>query len=138
MLVIRATPANRSAAIEEMVERAQLSATVYVVEQANQRQLLYGVSVFAYRQNEDSGGILLRLRAAPMFVEAPVGAIRTAGFEIFATGDSPNHFDVQLIAGVTETEPDRPESEIRDAAVRLLDLAAEMRPNPFYTGYADD
>lgn len=138
MLVIRATPADRSAAVEEMVERALLSASVYVVEQADQRQLLYGVSVFAHRHDEDPGGILLRLRAAPMFVEAPAGVIRRAGFEIFATGDSPDHFDVQLIAGVAETGPDRPESEVRDAALRLLDLARDMRPNPFYTGYADD
>jgi hypothetical protein len=124
--------------VEEVVERALLSAAVYVVAQASERQLLYGVSVFAHRQDEDAVGILERLRAAPMFVEAPVGVIRAAGFEIIPTGQSPDHFDRQLIAGVTETERPRPEGEVRAAAIRLLDIAGEMRPNPFYTGYTGD
>ena len=61
-----------------MVDRALLSAGVYVVELASRRELLYGVSVFAHRQDEDAGRILERLRAAPMFVEAPARVIRAA------------------------------------------------------------
>ena len=68
-----------------------------------------------------------------MFVEAPVGAIRAAGFEVIPTGTGADHFDVQLIVGVTEARPTASESEVREAATRLLDVAGEMRPNPFYT-----
>ena len=50
-------------------------------------------------------GVLDRFRAAPMFVEAPVGAIRAAGFEVIPTGTGADHFDVQLIVGVTEADP---------------------------------
>jgi hypothetical protein len=86
MLVIRATPESRSAAVEEMVDRALLSAGVYVVERQERRELLYGVSVFAHRRDEGAAGILERLRAAPMFVEAPVGVIAAAVLEVIPTG----------------------------------------------------
>jgi hypothetical protein len=136
LLVIRAMPANRSAAVEEMVDRAQLSASVYVVEQAGKWHLLYGVSVFAHRPGRDATDALRRFPRAPMFVEAPVGAVRAAGFDVVPTGNDADHFDVQLIAGITEPDPPPSEAEVRAAATRLLDAAGEWRPNPSYAGEA--
>lgn len=136
LLVIRAMPANRSAAVEEMVDRAQLSASVYVVEQSGKWHLLYGVSVFAHRPGRDATDVLRRFPRAPMFVEAPVGAVRAAGFEVVPTGSDADHFDVQLIAGVAEPDAPPSEAEVRAAATRLLDAAGEWRPNPSYAGEA--
>jgi hypothetical protein len=99
------------------------------------RELLYGISVFAHGAGQDPRGVLDRFRAAPMFVEAPVGAIRAAGFEVVPTGTGADHFDVQLIVGVTEADAPPSEREVREAATRVLDVAGEMRPNPFYTDY---
>jgi hypothetical protein len=46
MLVIRATPANPSAAVEEVADQAILSSERYVIEREDAgRELLYGVSV---------------------------------------------------------------------------------------------
>lgn len=136
MLVIRAMPANRSAALEEIIDRAQLSASVYVVEQSGQWHLLYGVSVFAHRPGRDATDVLRRFPTAPMFVEAPVGAVRAAGFEVVPTGTDADHFDVQLIVGVAEPDAPPSEAEVRAAATRLLDAAGEWRPNPSYAGEA--
>ena len=136
MLVIRAMPDNRSAAVEEMVDRAQLSASVYVVEQSGKWHLLYGVSVFAHRPGRDATDVLRRFPRAPMFVEAPVGAVRAAGFEVVPTGSDADHFDVQLVDGVAELDAPPSEAEVRAAAIRLLDAAGEWRPNPSYAGAA--
>jgi hypothetical protein len=136
LLVIRAMPADRSAAVEEMVDRAQLSASVYVFEQSGKWHLLYGVSVFAHRPGRDATDVLRRFPRAPMFVEAPVGAVRAAGFEVVPTGTDGDHFDVQLIAGVAEPDAPPSEAEVRAAATRLLDAAGEWRPNPSYAGEA--
>jgi hypothetical protein len=136
MLVIRAMPDNRSAAVEEMVDRAQLSASVYVVEQSGKWHLLYGVSVFAHRPGRDATDVLRRFPRAPMFVEAPVGAVRAAGFEVVPTGSDADHFDVQLVDGVAELDAPPSEAEVRAAAIRLLDAAGEWRPNPSYAGEA--
>ncbi len=134
LLVIRAMPAQRSAAVEEMVDRAQLSASVYVVEQSGRRHLLYGASVFARRSGGDATDVLRRFPRAPMFVEAPVGTVRAAGFEVVPTGTDADHFDVQLIAGVAEPDVLPSEAELRAAATRLLDAAGELQPNPSYAG----
>ena len=134
LLVIRAMPVSRSAAVDQMVEDAEFSARLYVLEgEGGGRELLYGISVFAHGASQDPRGVLDRFRAAPMFVEAPVGAIRAAGFEVIPTGTGADHFDVQLIVGVTEADPPPSERDVRDAATRVLDVAGEMRPNPFYT-----
>lgn len=138
MLVIRAVPANRSAAVEEMADRAQLSASVYVVEQSGKWCLLFGVSVFAHRLGRDATDVLRRFPRAPMFVEAPVGTVRAAGFEVVPTGTDADHFDVQLIAGVAEPDAPPSEAEVRAAATRLLDTTGEWRPNPSYAGEAGE
>jgi hypothetical protein len=133
MLVIRATPANPSAAVEEMADQAILSSERYVIEREDaRRELLYGVSVFAHRDGQDLTDVLYRFPAAPMFVEAAVGVIRGAGFEVLPTGTDADHFDVQLISGVAEADAPPSEQDVRVAASRLLDAAAPIRPNPSY------
>jgi hypothetical protein len=72
-----------------------------------------------------------------MFVEAPVGVIRTAGFEVIPTGENPDHFDVQLFAGVTEGQVPPSPAEVLAAATRLLDAAGHLRLNPSYSGATD-
>jgi hypothetical protein len=73
-----------------------------------------------------------------MFVEAPVGAVRAAGFEVVPTGSDADHFDVQLIPGVAEPDAPPSETEVRAAATRLLDATGEWRPNPSYAGEAGE
>jgi hypothetical protein len=133
MLVIRATPANPLAAVEEMVDQAILSSYRYVIEAEDaSRELLYGVSVFAHRDGQDLTDVLYRFSAAPMFVEAAVVVIRGIGFEVLPTGTDADHFDVQLISGVTEADVPPSEDDVRVAADRLFNAAAPIRPNPSY------
>ena len=73
-----------------------------------------------------------------MFVEAPVGTVRAAGFEVVPTGTDADHFDVQLIAGVAGPDVLPSEAELRAAATRLLDAAGELQPNPSYAGETGD
>jgi hypothetical protein len=122
-------------AVEQMAESAEVSARVYVVERPGRRaELLYGVSVFAHRQDRDRLAILERFATAPMFVEAPVHVIRASGFEVIPTGENPDHFDVQLMADVNEGDATPSENEVRGTARRLLDAAGDLRPNPAYSG----
>lgn len=118
-----------------IAEQAELSARVYVIEAAHgRREVLYGVSVFAHRLGVNLADVLDRFPGAPTFVEATVGVIRSAGFQVLPTGGSVDHFDIQLIAGVTE-DVDPPKSEdLHAAAARLLAVAGERRPNPSYSG----
>lgn len=139
LLVIRATPASRALAVEKIAEDAELSARIYLVElRQGERQLLYGVSVFAHRAGHELTEVLDRFPFAPMFIEAPVGVIRSAGCDVIATGENPDHFDVQLIPGVGERDAPPSRRELRAAAAQLLDAAGELRPNPSYAGGADD
>jgi hypothetical protein len=67
ILVIRATPANRSVAVEEMVDQAILCSERYVIDGGDAgRQLLYGLSVLAHRDGQDLTDVLYRFPAAPM------------------------------------------------------------------------
>jgi hypothetical protein len=137
LVVIRATPNDRSAAIDAIVATAAESAGTYVVTTPDGRvEVLVGVSVFALRPGVDPLDVLGRFPHAPAYAASTVGALRGAGFPVIPTGANPDHFDVQLI-------PDRPEGsepgapELRDAATRLLDVAGEFRPNPAYAGSTD-
>jgi hypothetical protein len=87
LVVIRAMPADRVSGVEEMVDRAILSADRYVVEREDGgRELLYAVSVFAQREGQDLTDVLYRFPAAPMFVAATVGVIRRSGFQVLRPG----------------------------------------------------
>ncbi len=116
-----------------------MSASVYVVEgRGGDRELLFGVSVFAHRPGIAAVDVLLRFPGALAYVEAPVGVIRAAGFAVLATGSDRDHFDVQLLSGIREGNQAPVESAVRKAAARLLDAAGELRPNPLYAGHEDN
>lgn len=135
VLVVRATPADRDRALAAMIEDADLSARQYVVEaEPGSREVLYGVSVFARRPGVEVATIVDRFMGAAAYVEVPIGALRSAGFEVYPTGANPDHFDIQLIGGVSENDPAAPATELREAAARALAVAGPLKPKPAYAG----
>lgn len=120
-----------------MAEDAELSGRQYVVEAVpGSREVLYGVSVFAHRSGVDITVVVDRFTGAPSYLEVGVGDLRAAGFAVHATGTNPDHFDIQLIAGVDESDPAVPTSDLRAAAGRALAICGPLRPNPSYAGGA--
>ena len=137
VVVVRASPANRVAAAEEMAAAAVLSAEAYVIERDDGfRELLYGVSVYARRPGADPD-VLERFSATPAYLAAAVGRLRAAGFPVLPTGTHPDHFDVQLASGHDEVAP-ATEEAIAAAARRLTEIAGDPRVNPFYAGTGDE
>ncbi|HUP71343.1 MAG TPA: hypothetical protein VM142_16240 [Acidimicrobiales bacterium] len=135
LVVIRATPADREAAIDEMVEDAELSSRQYVVEAIPKaREVLYGVSVFARRPGDDVAAVIDRFTGAPAFIEITIGALRASDFEALPTGANVDHFDIQLIAGIREQDPPAKTDSLRQAAARVLAAGGPLRPNPAYAG----
>lgn len=131
VLVVRATPADRDAAIAAMAEDAGLSARQYMVETTpGAREVLYGVSVFARRPGVDVATVVDRFIGAATYVEVTVGALRAAGFEVYPTGSNVDHFDIQLIAGVGEGDLAVSPVEVRAAAGRAFAAAGPLKPKP--------
>lgn len=74
----------------------------------------------------------------PSYLEACVGTLRGSEFEVLSTGENPDHFDIQLVQGVTEdVEPVAP-CELVVAPRRLVDAAGDLHANPSYAGDADE
>lgn len=135
LVVIRATPADRELAIDEMIEDAELSSCQYVVEAIpGARELLYGVSVFARRPGVDVAAVINRFSGAPAFIEVSIGAVRAAGFVVLPTGSNFDHFDIQLVGGIREQDPPAVSGILRHAAARVLAAGGPLRPNPAYSG----
>jgi len=135
LLVIRATPVDRDGAVAEMVEDAELSARQYVVGVAPEsREVLYGVSVFAHRGSVGIAAVMDRFAGAPSYLEIAVGVLRAAGFKIYPTGTNTDHFDIQLIGGISEEDPAVSTGDLEQAANRVLALGGPLRPNPSYAG----
>lgn len=135
LVVIRATPADREAAIDDMVEDADLSSRQYIVEVTPEdRELLYGVSVFARRPGVEVGTVIDRFTGAPAYMEVPVGMLRAAGFAVLPTGANVDHYDIQLVAGVHEDDPTPATGDLREAAARVLAAGSPLLPNPAYAG----
>ena len=133
MLVIRATPANPSAAVEEMADQAILSSERYVIEREDAgRELLYGVSVFAHRDGQDLTDVLYRF---------PAGYVRRGrgggdpGSRLRGLTDRDRCGPLRCAADLRRGRGRRlppSEQDVRVAANRLLDAAAPIRPNPSY------
>ena len=137
VVLIRASPASRAGAAQDIAEAARLSSEVYVVEHESAfREVLYGVSVYARRPGADPD-VLQRFSAAPAYLAVPVGRLRAAGFPVLPTGTHPDHFDVQLMAGQGEGDPVTDEAIVA-AAWRLVDVAGDLKANPFYAGAGDE
>lgn len=136
VLVIRASPATRQECIADVIDDALRSGRLYAVTaEPGHREVLFGISVFARRPGIEPVEVLARFDAAPAYVEASVGALREAGFEVLPTGVNPDHYDVQLVAGQREEELESL-AAIRAAAERLVLIAGDLRPNPAYSGTA--
>lgn len=134
-LLIRATPASIDEAVVDIAEDALESAAVYEVERpGGERVALYGVSVFARPPGVFPVEVLRRFASSPYYLEATVGAVRAAGFDVLPTGASTDHFDVLLIDGCPPDDPLIPLAEVRAAAERLVAVCGEAQPNPAYPG----
>lgn len=134
VLVIRASPATRQECIADIAADALRSGRLYAVPgAAGRREVLFGISVFARRVGVAPVEVLARFDAAPAYVEASVGTLRSAGFEVLPTGVNPDHYDVQLVGGQGEEDLE-PLAAIRAAAERVVLAAGDLRPNPAYSG----
>lgn len=134
-LVVRAVPDSFDEAVLAIAESALDSADTYAVQRpGGRRVLLYGVSVFGRPPGEDPDELLRRFGASPHYVEATVGDVRAAGFDVLPTGANPGHFDVLLVDEQDEDRPLLSISEVKLAARRLVAVFGEMRPNPSYAG----
>jgi hypothetical protein len=134
VLVVRASPATRQDCIADLVGDAVRSGRLYSISNRDgQREVLFGVSVFARRPGVTLVEVLTRFDMAPAYLEAAVGGLRGAGFEVLPTGVNPDHYDVQLVSGQREEDLE-PLAAIRAAAERLLAAAGDLRPNPAYSG----
>ncbi len=100
--------------------------------------MLYGVSVFARRPGVRPDEVLDRFPQAPSYLEVSVGVLRGADLEALPTGENPDHFDIQLVRGVTEDDEPVASFDLVSAARRLLAAAGELHPNPSYAGDTDE
>ncbi len=100
----------------------------------SRREILYGVSMFAYRPEDDLSELLARFPDAPCYLEVTPARLRTVGYPVYATGSNPDHYDVQLVPGVAEEQPEVPLAQLTIAARGLVECAGEPRSNPSYAG----
>ena len=135
LVVVRAVGDDIAAAIADMVADALDSAGTYAVERGGVREVLCGVSVFALGDSVDVAEVLARFPDAPRYLRLTVGALRSAGFEVLATGSNSDHFDIQLVSGVADMSPDQvPDpAMVRQAAETVARLAGPSWPNPVYS-----
>ena len=140
LVVLRAAAADREHTIRNAVEDAVDSGATYVIMRPDgNREVLYGISVFAQRQGVGVGEVLRLFPRSPSFFRVSVAAIRTAGFEVLPTGSNPDHYDVQLLPDRFEgVDPEGGREELRGAVLRLLLTAGELHPNPAYAGERHD
>lgn len=140
LVVFRATAADRDRAVRNALQDAVDSAATYVVVRPDgNREILYGISVFARREGAEVADVLRRFTGSPFFLTLAAGDIRQAGFELVPTGSNLDHYDVQLLPGRIEgADPDATSGEIRGAVLRLLLAARGPHPNPAYSGERPD
>jgi hypothetical protein len=67
-------------------------------------------------------------------LETSAGLVRAAGYAVHATGSNPDHYDVQLMARITETGVPPSPVDLLRAARAIVDKAGGPRPNPSYAG----
>jgi len=135
VLLIRAAPSTIEETVLDIAETALDSADTYAVNRPDgTRVALYGVSVLARRPETDPAELLRRLAASTHYLEASVGDIRSAGFDITATGSNPDHFEVLLVGNQPEGEPLLSFDEVEESARRLVAVARDLRSNPSYAG----
>jgi hypothetical protein len=136
LVVIRAVPSDQHRLLRNIVDDAQDSAETYVVLRPDgQREILYGISVFALRPGQRASETMTRFRTSSHLLQATVGTVREAGFELWPTGSNPDHYDLQLLPGRIEgVSKEAGTEEIRAVAARLLWATDDPEPNPGYAG----
>jgi hypothetical protein len=130
VLVIRASPATRQECIADIVADALRSGRIYAVaDSRGRRQVLFGISVFARRPGVALVQVLARFDAAPAYLEAVVGSLRDAGFDVLPTGVNPDHYDVQLVPGQGEEtwSHSPPSGRQRSGSWRLRGVSGRTR-----------
>jgi hypothetical protein len=133
LVVLRAAAADMQRTVRNAVTDATESGLTYViVRNDGTREILYSISVFAQRDGRSVAETLRTFSWAPRYLRFTVGEIRAPGFDIVATGANPDHFDVQLLPGRTDSDAAPLAEELQSAAARLLSRAGELRPNPAY------
>ena len=139
ILLIRAAPSTVDEAVVDIAEAALDSADTYVVDRSDGRRVaLYGISVFAREPGTGPRELLRRFAASPRYLEVSVGEVRSAGFDVLASGANAYHFDVLLVGDQTEEEPLLSFDEVEAPARRLVVAAGELRRNPSYAGGLED
>jgi len=137
VVVVRAAGLDLEGTLADMVRDARYSGDTYSIERTvGQREILFGVSVFAVGQAMTVAEVLEKFSASPHYLAMTVGQLRTSGFEVIPTGTTANHYDVQLVSGIAADASSRTidDNELASKAVRVLELAGTLRPNPAYTG----
>ena len=120
-----------------MVRDARYSGESYALEgSGGDREVLFGVSVFAVEGDTTVAEVLERFSASPRYLAVTVGQLRSAGYPVVPTGTVSNHFDVQLVSGISADVPARfvEDGELAAEAATVVALAGPLRPNPAYTG----
>lgn len=135
VIVVRAAPVDPRRAIRNIVDDAHDSGSTYVVAHDAGLEILHGISVFARRPGVRTAELMVRFRLSPSILEASAGALRGGGFELWATGTNPDHYDVQLVPGRIEAvDPQATVRELGAAAAGFLWVAGGLQPNPGYAG----
>jgi hypothetical protein len=136
VVLVRATGPDRDQTVADMVRDARYSGDTYAIERPDgDREVLFGVSVFAIPRGSTVADVLEQFATSSHYLAVTIGALRAAGFTAIPTGANPDHFDVQLVAGIAA---DGPAPAITDAdlaakAKALVELAGPPQPNPTYT-----
>src|SRR4051812_47208112 len=90
LVVLRAVSDVPELAVRAMALDAADSGSIYVVIRPNgQREVLYGLSFFAWRSGRPVEEVLIRFSSAAACLQCRVGDLRAAGFETWATGVNP-------------------------------------------------
>ena len=120
-----------------MVRDARYSGESYALEgDAGEREVLFGVSVFAVAPDTTVAKVLEKFSASPHYLAVTVGQLRSSGYPVVPTGTATNHFDIQLVSGIQADVPARfvEDGELASKAATVVELAGALRPNPAYTG----
>ncbi|HUP75646.1 MAG TPA: hypothetical protein VM282_21590 [Acidimicrobiales bacterium] len=134
LVVLRAAAADRSRTLRNAIADATESGLTYVIVRADgTREVLYGLSVFAQRSDRTVADTLRTFTWAPHFLRFTAGEIRAGGFELFATGANPDHYDIAVLPGRSEHDPTPTPAELLEAVDHLLAIAGQLHPNPAYT-----
>lgn len=114
LILLRGAPNE----VDEMIESAADSGERYALD----GQPFYGLSVIAVLTDDSEDDLLAAapMRRHPQYHRMTAGALRAAGFPVWATFRNPRHYDVQLAAASA--------AEVR----RCLAVFGPIRDNPQY------